>query len=71
MASVSPESPGFCSRHGCLYTPNPAPGRETDVSADADYARVVRSVRNELGKFIRVQDSGEDFQTVYNPGTWA
>ena len=35
-------------------------------SAEPSNARVIRSARNELGKFARVQNSRENFQTVYN-----
>ena len=34
--------------------------------ANADNTRIVRPARKELGKFARVQNSRENFQTVHN-----
>src|SRR5262245_754188 len=43
--------------------------RRSASSANPHHARIVRPARNESGKFFRVQDSCEDFQTVYNART--
>ena len=42
-----------------------------DSSADANHARIVRSVRSEFWKFRRMQNSCENFEAVDNarPGT--
>ena len=39
--------------------------------ANTDNAPIVRPARNELGKFRRVQNSCENFQTVHNTRTGA
>src|SRR6266704_5198091 len=42
-----------------------------DSSAHFHHARIVGPARNELGKFRRMQNSGENFQTVDNARTRA